>query len=270
MRDACDGRRGNRGEPAKAEVLEDVRVPAVKGLSEDLYRLLHGSYVGILRLRRSIESADVGVRTSATLLSRESFSGDPKTAEQAAASERARCMSADPVDPQSSTRSAEEQPHSDAGRQARLVEIIEWLDALPNTSISDVITAQRSRLTRELRQFALRLAESSSAAAGSAEREQHLLVELARTDANIRRVEVFIAQQMGIVSRASSGPVTLSASLLNTFEHSFKLLLGHRELLKRELAASSKPAPLDDFHARLQRAYANRRAQRAEGNPARA
>jgi len=166
VRDACDGRRGNRGEPAKAEVLEDVRVPAVKGLSEDLYRLLHGSYVGILRLRRSIESADVGVRTSATLLSRESFSGDPKTAEQAAASERARCMSADPVDPQSSTRSAEEQPHSDAGRQARLVEIIEWLDALPNTSISDVITAQRSRLTRELRQVALRLAESRSTAAG--------------------------------------------------------------------------------------------------------
>jgi len=179
-------------------------------------------------------------------------------------------MSADPLDPLSSARSAEEQRQADAERHARLVEVIAWLDALPNTSISDVITAQRSRLTRELRQFALRLAESSSAAAGSAEREQHLLVELARTDANIRRVEVFIAQQMGIVSRGSSGPVTLSASLLNTFEHSFKLLLGHRELLKRELAASSKPAPLDDFHARLLRAYANRRAQRAEGNPARA
>jgi len=123
-------------------------------------------------------------------------------------------MSADPLDPLSSARSAEEQRQADAERHARLVEVIAWLDALPNTSIPDVVTAQRSRLTQELRQVALRLAESSSEEAGSAERERHLLVELARTDANIRLVEVFIARQMGIMSRGSSGPVTLSARLL--------------------------------------------------------
>jgi len=59
-------------------------------------------------------------------------------------------MSANAVDPQSSARPAEEQQRADAERHAGLVEVIAWLDALPNTSISDVVIAQRSRLTQEL------------------------------------------------------------------------------------------------------------------------
>jgi hypothetical protein len=73
-------------------------------------------------------------------------------------------MSADRVDPQASARSAEEQQQADAKRYAELVDDIAWLDALPNTSISDVITAQRSRLTQELRQIALAAQSSSTAA----------------------------------------------------------------------------------------------------------
>jgi hypothetical protein len=41
-----------------------VRVLAVKGLPDDVYHLLHHSFVYILRLRRSIESADVALESS--------------------------------------------------------------------------------------------------------------------------------------------------------------------------------------------------------------
>jgi hypothetical protein len=44
--------------------IEDVRCPAVKGLPDDIYQILHHSYVEILKMRRSIESADVHVDTS--------------------------------------------------------------------------------------------------------------------------------------------------------------------------------------------------------------
>jgi len=38
--------------------IEDLRIPAVKGLSDDIYHMLHHSFVDILKMRRSIESAD--------------------------------------------------------------------------------------------------------------------------------------------------------------------------------------------------------------------
>ena len=44
--------------------IEDVRCPAVKGLLDDVYRILHHSFVDILRMRRSIESADALIDTS--------------------------------------------------------------------------------------------------------------------------------------------------------------------------------------------------------------
>jgi len=56
---------GDVVEPRKRKRIEDIRVPAVKGLSDDLYRILHGSLVDLLRLRRSIESTDVALRSSA-------------------------------------------------------------------------------------------------------------------------------------------------------------------------------------------------------------
>ena len=43
------------GKPAR---IEDVRSPAVKGLPDDIYHVLHYSFVDIVRMRRSIESAD--------------------------------------------------------------------------------------------------------------------------------------------------------------------------------------------------------------------
>jgi len=36
--------------------IEDLRIPCVKGLPDDVYHLLHHSFVHILRMRRSIET----------------------------------------------------------------------------------------------------------------------------------------------------------------------------------------------------------------------
>jgi len=44
--------------------IEDVRCPAVKGLPDDIYHILHHSFVEILKMRRSIESADAHMDTS--------------------------------------------------------------------------------------------------------------------------------------------------------------------------------------------------------------
>ena len=52
----------------KRKRIEDIRIPAVKGVSDDLYHLLHDSYVDIFRMRRSIEAADVALRSSATAI----------------------------------------------------------------------------------------------------------------------------------------------------------------------------------------------------------
>jgi len=53
--------------------IEDVRCPVVKGLPDDVYDMLHHSFVHILRMRRSIESTDAQVDRSreAILESRE-------------------------------------------------------------------------------------------------------------------------------------------------------------------------------------------------------
>jgi hypothetical protein len=38
--------------------IEDLRIPAVKGLPDDIYHMLHHSFVDIVRMRRRIESID--------------------------------------------------------------------------------------------------------------------------------------------------------------------------------------------------------------------
>jgi len=60
-------------------------------------------------------------------------------------------MSGDFVDRQAS----EKLQRADAERCAKLMRAIAWLDALRNTAIPDVVTAQRSRLTEELREVAI-------------------------------------------------------------------------------------------------------------------
>jgi hypothetical protein len=44
--------------------IEDVRCPKIKGLPEDIVRILHHSLVEIAIMRRSIESADRDVERS--------------------------------------------------------------------------------------------------------------------------------------------------------------------------------------------------------------
>ena len=38
--------------------IEDLRIPAIKGLPDDIVHMLHHSFVGMTRMLRSIESAD--------------------------------------------------------------------------------------------------------------------------------------------------------------------------------------------------------------------
>jgi hypothetical protein len=44
--------------------IEDVRCPAVKGLPDDIYHVLHHCFVQILKMRRSIESANALLKAS--------------------------------------------------------------------------------------------------------------------------------------------------------------------------------------------------------------
>ena len=44
--------------PRRRKRIEDVRCPDVKGLPDDIYHILHHSFVDILKMRRSIESVD--------------------------------------------------------------------------------------------------------------------------------------------------------------------------------------------------------------------
>jgi len=43
--------------PHRRKRIEDVRCPVVNGLPNDIYHVLHHSFVEILKMRRSIESA---------------------------------------------------------------------------------------------------------------------------------------------------------------------------------------------------------------------
>ena len=58
------------GAPPPRKRVEDVRCPAVKGLPDDIYHMLHHSFVDILKMRRSIESLDVLIATSGRPLNR--------------------------------------------------------------------------------------------------------------------------------------------------------------------------------------------------------
>jgi hypothetical protein len=50
--------------PRRRKRIEDVRCPVVKGLPDDIYHMVHHSFVDILRMRRSIESADAQIDAS--------------------------------------------------------------------------------------------------------------------------------------------------------------------------------------------------------------
>src|SRR5262245_60297259 len=65
-------------------------------------------------------------------------------------------MNVDLIDPQVGAHSDDDSRQADEQRNAKLMRAIAWLDALRKTAIPDVVAAQRSRLTEELRQVALR------------------------------------------------------------------------------------------------------------------
>jgi len=51
-------------DPRRRRRIEDVRCPTVKGLPDDIYHMLHHSYVDIVKMRKSIESLDVRIGAS--------------------------------------------------------------------------------------------------------------------------------------------------------------------------------------------------------------
>jgi hypothetical protein len=65
LRDLARWLRHEPGEtPCLRKRIDDVRCPAVKDLRDDIYHILHHSFVEILKMRRSIESADAHIDTS--------------------------------------------------------------------------------------------------------------------------------------------------------------------------------------------------------------
>ena len=52
------------GDPRFRKRIEDVRVPDVKGLPDEIYHMLHHSFVRILKMLRSIESVDAHLDAS--------------------------------------------------------------------------------------------------------------------------------------------------------------------------------------------------------------
>ena len=81
-------------------------------------------------------------------------------------------MNVDLIDPQVGARCEEESRQADEQRNAKLMRAIAWLDALRKTAIPDVVAAQRSRITEELRQVALRRQRAVDSHAEVTERKQ--------------------------------------------------------------------------------------------------
>ena len=54
------------GDPRRRKRIEDVRCPTVKGLPDDIYQMLHHSFVDMLKMRRSIETVDALIDASRT------------------------------------------------------------------------------------------------------------------------------------------------------------------------------------------------------------
>jgi hypothetical protein len=50
--------------PHRRKRIEDVRYPADKGLPDDIYHVLHHCFVEILKMRRSIESANARLKAT--------------------------------------------------------------------------------------------------------------------------------------------------------------------------------------------------------------
>lgn len=48
--------------------IQDIRCPAINGVSEEVIHLLHHSVVDIVRMRRSIESADEAIARSSNAI----------------------------------------------------------------------------------------------------------------------------------------------------------------------------------------------------------
>src|SRR5262245_62890636 len=82
------------------------------------------------------------------------------------------CMSVDLINPLVGARSDEESRQADEQRNAKLTRAIAWLDALRKTAIPDVVAAQRSRITEELRQVAMRQQHAVDSHAEVTERKQ--------------------------------------------------------------------------------------------------
>jgi len=141
-------------------------------------------------------------------------------------------MNVDLVDPQVGARSGEDSRQADEQHNAKLMRAIAWLDALRKTAIPDVVAAQRSRLTEELRQVALRRQRAVDIHTEVVERkrlEEHKNLLIRELDHRIKNMLSLISV---IASRTQETTSSISA-FVTALDGRIKALTMTNELLSR-------------------------------------
>src|SRR5262245_13339329 len=145
---------------------------------------------------------------------------------------KAACMSVDLINPLVGARSDEESRQADEQRNAKLMRAIAWLDALRKTAIPDVVAAQRSRITEELRQVAFRRQRAVDIHTKATERnrlEEHKNLLIRELDHRIKNMLSLISV---IASRTQETTSSIPA-FVTALDGRIKALTMTHELLSR-------------------------------------
>jgi two-component sensor histidine kinase len=140
------------------------------------------------------------------------------------------CMSS--LDLQVGAQSNEEHRQAQEERYAKLMRAIAWLDALRKTAIPDVVAAQRSRFTDELRQIALRRQRMVDIHVDVTERkrlEEH-------KNLLIRELDHRFKNMLSVISVIASRTLETSSSMtafVTALDGRIKALMTTHELLSR-------------------------------------
>jgi len=141
-------------------------------------------------------------------------------------------MSVDLINPLVGARSDEESRQADEQRNAKLMRAIAWLDALRKTAIPDVVAAQRSRITEELRQVAFRRQRAVDIHTKATERnrlEEHKNLLIRELDHRIKNMLSLISV---IASRTQETTSSIPA-FVTALDGRIKALTMTHELLSR-------------------------------------
>jgi two-component system CheB/CheR fusion protein len=141
-------------------------------------------------------------------------------------------MNVDLIDPQIGARSEEESRQADEQRYAKLMRAIAWLDALRKTAIPSVVAAQRSRLTEELRQVALRRQRAVGAHIDAAQHqrlEEHKNLLIRELDHRIKNMLSVIS----VIASRTQETTSSMAAFVTALNGRIKALTMTHELLSQ-------------------------------------